>query len=238
MGLPKVNTPEYRLTIPSTDKEIKFRPFLVQEEKLLLIAQQTGNEAAMLDAIRQLIENCCFGELDLDKMPMFDMEYIFLQIRAKSVGEVVKLKVTCPDDKKTEVEVEVDLSEIQVQMSEDHDARIQLTDDIGLLMAYPSMGTMVGMQGKSVEGKDGVDALFEMICNCMYQIWQGEEVHDCMDYTTQEKMDFISSLNHDQFEKIQTFFDTMPTVKHEIEIYNPNTKKKSNLTLQGMNSFF
>ena len=238
MGLPKVNTPEYRLTIPSTDKEIKFRPFLVQEEKLLLIAQQTGTENAMMDAIKQLIENCCFGELDLDKMPIFDMEYIFLQIRAKSVGEVVKLKVTCPDDKKTEVEVEVDLSEIQVQMSEDHDARIQLTDDIGLLMSYPSMGTMMGMQGKDVNGKEGVDALFEMICNCMYQIWQGEEVHDCMDYTTQEKMDFISSLNHDQFEKIQTFFDTMPTVKHEVEVHNPKTKKKSNLTLQGMNSFF
>ena len=238
MGLPKVNTPEYRLTIPSTDKEIRFRPFLVQEEKLLLIAQQTGTENAMMDAIKQLIENCCFGELDLDKMPIFDMEYIFLQIRAKSVGEVVKLKVTCPDDKKTEVEVEVDLSEIQVQMSEDHDARIQLTDDIGLLMSYPSMGTMMGMQGKDVNGKEGVDALFEMICNCMYQIWQGEEVHDCMDYTTQEKMDFISSLNHDQFEKIQTFFDTMPTVKHEVEVHNPKTKKKSNLTLQGMNSFF
>ena len=102
MGLPKVNTPEYRLTIPSTDKEIRFRPFLVQEEKLLLIAQQTGTENAMMDAIKQLIENCCFGELDLDKMPIFDMEYIFLQIRAKSVGEVVKLKVTCPDDNKTQ----------------------------------------------------------------------------------------------------------------------------------------
>ena len=238
MGLPKVNTPEYRLTIPSTDKEIKFRPFLVQEEKLLLIAQQTGTENAMMDAIKQLIENCCFGELDLDKMPIFDMEYIFLQIRAKSVGEVVKLKVTCPDDKKTQVEIEVDLSTIQVQMSEDHDARIQLTDDIGLLMAYPSMGTMIGMQGKDVSGKEGFDALFDMICNCMYQIWQGEEVHDCMDYTTQEKMDFISSLNHDQFEKIQTFFDTMPTVKHEVEVYNPKTKKKSDLILQGMNSFF
>ena len=238
MGLPKVNTPEYRLTIPSTDKEIKFRPFLVQEEKLLLIAQQTGTENAMMDAIKQRIENCCFGELDLDKMPIFDMEYIFLQIRAKSVGEVVKLKVTCPDDKKTQVEIEVDLSTIQVQMSEDHDARIQLTDDIGLLMAYPSMGTMIGMQGKDVSGKEGVDALIDMICNCMYQIWQGEEVHDCMDYTTQEKMDFISSLNHDQFEKIQTFFDTMPTVKHEVEVYNPKTKKKSDLILQGMNSFF
>ena len=167
MGLPKVNTPEYRLTIPSTDKEIRFRHFLVQEEKLLLIAQQTGTENAMMDAIKQLIENCCFGELDLDKMPIFDMEYIFLQIRAKSVGEVVKLKVTCPDDKKTQVEIEVDLSTIQVQMSEDHDARIQLTDDIGLLMAYPSMGTMIGMQGKDVSGKEGVDALFDMICNCM-----------------------------------------------------------------------
>lgn len=238
MGLPKVNTPEYTLNVPSTDEEIKFRPFLVQEEKLLLIAQQTGSDKAMMDAIRKLIENCCFGELNLDKMPLFDMEYLFLQIRAKSVGEVVELNVTCPDDKKTEVKIEVDLSTIQVQMAEDHDPRIQLTDDIGLLMAYPSITTMSGMQGVKTDGAEGVETLFEMICNCMYQVWQGEEVHDCMDYTEKEKMDFLNSLNHEQFEKIQTFFDTMPTVKHEVEVYNPKTKKKSSLTLQGMNSFF
>ena len=172
MGLPKVNTPEYTLNIPSTDEEIKFRPFLVQEEKLLLIAQQTGSDKAMMDAIRKLIENCCFGELNLDKMPLFDMEYLFLQIRAKSVGEVVELNVTCPDDKKTEVKIEVDLSTIQVQMAEDHDPRIQLTDDIGLLMAYPSITTMSVMQGVKTDGAEGVDALFTMICNCMYQIWQ------------------------------------------------------------------
>jgi len=238
MGLPKVNTPEYTLTIPSTDEEIKFRPFLVQEEKLLLIAQQAGDEKAMMGAIKQLIENCCFGELKLDKMPIFDMEYIFLQIRAKSVGEVVELPVTCPDDNKTEIKISVDLSKVQVQMTEDHDARIQLTDDIGLLMAYPSISTMSGMQGMAMDGEEGVDALFEMICNCMYQVWQGEEVHDCMDYNDKEKMDFLNSLNHDQFEKIQAFFDTMPTVKHEVEVVNPKTKKKSSLVLQGMNSFF
>jgi len=236
MGLPKINTPEYTLTIPSTDEEIKFRPFLVAEEKLLLIAQQTGTEKAVMGAIRQLVENCCFGRLEIDKMPIFDLEYVFLQIRAKSVGEVVELKITCPDDEKTEVKVEVDLGSIQVQMDKDHDARIQLTDDIGLLMSYPNMRTMQNMG--VVNEEEGIDGLFTMICDCMYQIWQGEEVHDCMDYNDKEKMEFLNSLNHVQFEKIQKFFETMPTVKHEIEVKNPNTKKKSTVTLQGMNSFF
>ena len=179
MSLPIINTPQYSLIVPSTDEEITFRPFLVKEEKILLIAQETGDDEASYRAVRNIIENCVTEPIDLDRMPLFDMEYIFLQIRAKSVGEVVKLKVTCPDDKKTQVEIEVDLSTIQVQMSEDHDARIQLTDDIGLLMAYPSMGTMIGMQGKDASGKEGVDALFDMICNCMYQIWTSRSPSTC-----------------------------------------------------------
>ena len=234
MSLPKINTPEYTLVIPSTDEEVRYRPFLVKEEKILLIAQETGGDKAIYDAIRSIIKSCCLDQVDIDKLPLFDMEYIFLNIRAKSVGEVAKLKVKCPDDEETEVEVEVDLSKVQVQMDEKHDARIQLTDDIGILMSYPSFDT-VGFQ---TEAELKTKTLFEVICNCLYQIWEGEETHDAMDYSLKDKMAFLESLNHEQFEKIQTFFETMPTVKQDIEVTNPKTNVTSTVTLQGMNAFF
>ena len=238
MTLPKINAPEYRLNVPSTDEEISYRPFLVKEEKLLLIAQETGTDKATYTAIKNIIKNCCVGNLDVDKMPLFDMEYIFLNIRAKSVGEVAELKITCPDDEKTQVNVEVDLTKVKVQMDEKHDARIQLTDDIGLLMCYPTLGTVGYATSAKDDSESNAKALFEMIGNCMYQIWQGEETFDCMDYSHKDKMAFLESLTHDQFEKIQLFFDTMPTLKHDIEITNPNTNVKSTLTLSGMNDFF
>ena len=238
MSLPKINAPEYRLNVPSTDEEISYRPFLVKEEKLLLIAQETGTDKATYTAIKNIIKNCCVGNLDVDKMPLFDMEYIFLNIRAKSVGEVAELKITCPDDEKTLVNVEVDLTKVKVQMDEKHDARIQLTDDIGLLMCYPTLGTVGYATSAKGDSESNAKILFEMIGNCMYQIWQGEETFDCMDYSHKDKMAFLESLTHDQFEKIQLFFDTMPTLKHDIEITNPNTNVKSTLTLSGMNDFF
>ena len=238
MSLPKINSPEYRLTIPSTDEEITYRPFLVKEEKLLLIAQETGTDTATYDAIKQIITGCCSGNLNLEKMPLFDMEYIFLNIRAKSVGEIADLKITCPDDKKTQVDIEVDLTKVQVEMDEKHDARIQLTDDIGLLMAYPTFGTVGYATTVDKDNESNAKALFEMISNCMYQIWEGEETHDCMDYSSKEKLAFLESLSHTQFEKIQQFFETMPTLKHEVEVENPKTKVKSTVTLQGMNDFF
>ena len=238
MSLPKINAPEYRLNVPSTDEEITYRPFLVKEEKLLLIAQETGTDKSTYDAIKQIIKSCCSNDLDVDKMPLFDMEYIFLNIRAKSVGEVAELKITCPDDEKTQVDVEVDLTKVKVQMDEKHDARIQLTDDIGLLMCYPTLGTVGYATSAKGDSESNAKILFEMIGNCMYQIWQGEETFDCMDYSHKDKMAFLESLTHDQFEKIQLFFDTMPTLKHDIEITNPNTNVKSTLTLSGMNDFF
>ena len=238
MSLPKVNTPEYRLTIPSTDEELRYRPFLVKEEKILLIAQETGDEKAIYGAIKQLIQNCCFEQIDVEKLPLFDIEYIFLQIRAKSIGEIASIEVTCPDDKKTKVKVDVDLTTVNVHMEEDHDARIQLTDTIGVLMSYPHMGTVTMLNAQIGEKGSQIDNLFEMICDCMYQVWEGEDIHDAMDYSSKEKMEFVNSLNHDQFEKIQKFFESMPTVKHEVEITNPKTKKKSTITLQGMQAFF
>ena len=236
MSLPKINTPEYTLVIPSTDEEIKYRPFLVKEEKILLVAQETGTDKATYEAIRTIINSCTLNHIDVDKLPLFDMEYIFLNIRAKSVGEVAKLKVKCPDDEKTEVEVEVDLTKIKVEMDEKHDARIKLTDDIGVLMAYPSFGT-ISQQSDIKDGSD-TEQLFDMISGCIYQIWHGEETYDAMDYSDKDLKEFLDSLNHEQFEKLQTFFETMPSLKQDIEVTNPKTNVTSTLTLQGLNSFF
>ena len=154
MTLPIINAPEYKLNIPSTDEVIRYRPFLVKEEKLLLIAQETGTDKATYEAIRNIIKSCCLDPVDINKLPLFDMEYIFLNIRAKSVGETVKIKVKCPDDEKTEVEVEVDLTKIQVQMDDKHDARIKLTDDIGVLMMYPNFGTVTNQSIETPKGKE------------------------------------------------------------------------------------
>ena len=236
MSLPKINTPEYRLNVPSTDEEIRYRPFLVKEEKVLLIAQETGDDKAIYNAIKNLVDSCTFGSCDVEKMPLFDLEYIFLNIRAKSVGEISNIEVTCPDDEETKVKVDVDLTKIKVQMDETHDPRIKLTDDIGLLMSYPHLGNLATIQVNDATKQ--LDNLFQMIYDCMYQIWQGEETFDAMDYTLKDKKEFIESLNHEQFAKIQNFFETMPSVKHDIEVENPKTKVKSTVTLAGMNSFF
>ena len=237
MSLPKINTPEYTLHIPSTDEEIKFRPFLVKEEKVLLIAQETGGEQALYHAIKNLVSSCCFGKVDVDALPLFDIEYIFLQIRAKSVGEVANIQVTCPDDDVTTVNIDVNLSLLKVDMDEKHSPKIQLTDDIGLLMSYPNLADVLSMGTAETEGNT-VEKMFGMMQKCMYQVWQGEETHDAMDYSNKEKKDFLESLNHEQFEMIQTFFDTMPTVKYKVDVVNPITKVKSEVTLEGMNSFF
>ena len=239
MSLPKINTPEYTLNVPSTDEEIRYRPFLVKEEKVLLIAQETGTDKATYDAIRTIIKSCCLDQVDIDKLPLFDMEYIFLNIRSKSVGEIAKLKVKCPDDEETEVDVEVDLSKIKVEMDDKHDARIQLTEkpNIGVLMSYPNFATITNQSIETEKGKE-TEKLFDMISDCMYQIWEGEETYDAMDYSVKERKNFLESLSHEQFEKLQNFFDTMPTLKHDIEVTNPKTNVTSTITLRGLNSFF
>ena len=235
MTLPRINVPEYTLVVPSTDEEIKFRPFLVKEEKLLLMAQETGDEQALYNAIKNLIQNCCFEKIDTDALPLFDIEYIFLQIRAKSVDEIATVRVICPDDGETEVDIKVDLTKVQVQMDKKHNARIQLTDDIGILMSYPNLAAILAEKNDDLSN---AEKMFNMISECMFQIWHGEETFDAMDYSEKDKKDFLESLNHEQFEKIQQFFETMPQLKHEEEVTNPKTGVKSKVTLEGMNSFF
>ena len=237
MSLPKINVPEYTLVVPSTDEEVKFSPFLVKEEKVLLIAQETGGEQSLYNAIKNLVNSCCFGKIDIDALPLFDIEYIFIQIRAKSVDEIAEVMVICPDDGETEVKVKVDLTKLQVQMDEKHNPRIELTDNIGVLMTYPNLASVLSMK-KELEEESNVNNMFQMIQDCMYQIWQDEETFDVTDYTDKDKQEFLDSLNHEQFEKLQVFFETMPALKHELEVTNPKTQVKSKVVLEGMDSFF
>jgi len=236
MALPRLDVPTYELAIPSTDDKIKYRPFLVKEEKILLIAMESGETKDMLQAVKDIVDECTFNQLNLGTMPMFDIEYIFLNIRAKSVGEVSKLKVLCQDDMKTYANVEIDLSEIEVQVEEGHTNKIELTDEMGVIMKYPTIDSF------SVNNITDIttDNMLEVIATCIAQIYdkKGEEVYDSKDSTQKELIEFVEQLNTKQFQDMQKFFDTMPTLKHTITVKNPKTKKESKVTLTGLSDFF
>ena len=238
MGLPKVNTPEYTLELPSTDEEILYRPFLVKEEKLLLIAQETGDESSIINAVKNIVQSCILNQnIDVNSMALFDLEYIFLNLRAKSVGETAKLKVKCPDDEKTMVEIEVFLPEVKVIVGEGHTNKLELTKDMLLEMTYPRFDAVVNMK-KLYGDLSDIEMSFHMMADCMAVLYHGEEEYDMLDHSHQEKLDFLDGLTQDQFMKMQQFFETSPKLSHEIDILNPKTKKKSKLKLEGMQSFF
>jgi len=236
MALPKLTTPIYELVVPSTDEKIKYRPFLVREEKILLIALESGKSEDIITAIKDIVTECTYGKIDLGKMPMFDVEYIFLNIRAKSVGEVSTLKLLCPDDKETYVNIDIDLSEIMVQVDEGHNPKIELTDEMGMIMTYPSIDSLSATGVTDITA----DNMLDVIGACVLQIYdkKGEEVFEAKDQTKKELSDFVESLNTKQFQEVQKFFDTMPKLKHTIEVENPKTKVKSKIVLQGLNDFF
>ena len=236
MALPKLTTPTYELEIPSTDEKIKYRPFLVKEEKILLIALESGKSDDIMTAIKDIVTECTYGKIDLGKIPMFDVEYIFLQIRAKSVGEVSTLRLLCPDDKETYVNVDIDLSEIMVQVDKGHNPKIELTDEMGMIMTYPSIDSLSATGVTDITA----DNMLDVIGACILQIYdkKGEEVFETKDQTKKEISEFIESLNTKQFLEVQKFFDTMPKLKHVVTIENPKTKVKSDITLQGLNDFF
>ena len=236
MALPKLNTPTYELEVPSTDEKISYRPFLVKEEKILLMAMESGKNEDIIQAVKDIVSECTFNKLNLGTLPMFDVEYIFLNIRAKSVGEVSKLNILCPDDKKTRTTVEVDLSKIQVQVGDEHTNKIELTDDMGMIMTYP---TIDSFQKTGVQ-QINTSNMLDVIGSCILQIYEekGEKVYEVKDQTKKELTEFIESMNTAQFKKIQKFFDTMPKLKHEIKVKNPKTKKESKITLTGLNDFF
>jgi len=236
MALPKLTTPTYELEIPSTDEKIKYRPFLVKEEKILMMALESKSEKDITQAVKDIVSECTFNKVNIDNMPMFDVEYIFLQVRSKSVGEVSKLKLLCPDDKKTYADVEVDLNEVKVQVGEDHTNKIDLGNGMGIIMQYPSIDSFKDSGIRDINASN----MLEVISTCILQIFEdeGKKVYNSKDQTSKELTDFIEQLNTKQFKDVQKFFDTMPKLKHEITIKNPKTKKESKIVLSGLNDFF
>ena len=236
MALPKLTTPTYELEIPSTDEKIKYRPFLVKEEKILMMAMETKNEGDIVQAVKDIVKECTFNKVSIDNMPMFDVEYIFLNIRAKSVGEVSKLRLLCPDDNKTYADVELDLNEVRVQVGEDHTNKIELDNGMGMIMQYPTIDSFRDSGIRNITA----DNMLDVIGSCILQIYEdeGKKVYDPKDQTKKEVIEFIEQLNTKQFKKVQNFFDTMPKLKHEIKIKNPKTKKERSITLTGLNDFF
>ena len=236
MALPKLTTPTYELEIPSTDEKIKYRPFLVKEEKILMMAMESKSSADITQAVKDIVMECTFNKVNISNMPMFDVEYIFLSIRSKSVGEVSKLKLLCPDDGKTYADVELDLNEVKVQVGDDHTNKIELTDDMGLIMKYPTIDSFSETGIRDINPSNMLD----VISTCILQIYEkkGEKTYDPKDQTKKELTEFIEQLNTKQFKDVQKFFDTMPKLKHEITVKNPKTKVESKITLSGLNDFF
>jgi len=236
MALPKLTTPTYELEIPSTDEKIKYRPFLVKEEKILLMSMESGKNSDIIGAVKQIVSECTFNKINLSTLPMFDVEYIFLQIRSKSVGETSKLRLLCPDDEKTYADVEVNLSDVKVQVEEGHNNKIELDDGMGIIMTYPTIDTFANNDIQVVNATNMLD----VVGTCILQIYEknGEKVYEAKDQTKKEISEFIESLQTKHFQKLQSFFNTMPKLKHTIKIKNPKTKKESKMTLNGLNDFF
>jgi len=233
MALPQLSSSKYELTLPSTGQKVEYRPFLVKEEKTLMIAQQTGKESDMIRAVQNIVSACTFEAVNSKSMPLFDLEYVFLQLRSKSVGEIAKLKVKCPDDGETEVEVDVPLDKITCVKEVGHDTKIELTDTIGIIMNYPTVDMML-----DVDLKDETATTFQIIKHCVHQIYDADNVYVRNDMDDKELDDFIESMSHDQFEKLSNFFDTMPKVKYPVKVKNPNTGVESEVVLQGLSDFF
>ena len=233
MTLPVINTPTYELTVPSTKDTLVYRPFLVKEEKILLMAMEEDNETQLNRALKQVVNNCTFQKVKVDKLPLFDLEYIFLRIRAKSVGEVAKLQILCEDDGETYVPTEIDLESIEVEFQEDHSTKIEITDEIGIVMSYPTFEYL----DFSVEESD-INKLFDIIGSSINQIFEGETVYERTDFNKKELKTFLESLTSEQFKKVQNFFETMPRLRHKMEVENPKTKVKNTVVLEGLNAFF
>ena len=236
MALPKIEVPTYKLTLPSEDTVVEFRPFLVKEEKILMLAMEEKNDAQMKAAVRDLINSCTFGKLEVTKLPLFDIEYLFLNIRAKSVGEIASFKVFCPEDKVTLIPVDVDLTKVEVQVDDEHTNKIVLDEErnLGISMNYPNIETIP----LGVDEDMNTEAIFKTIVECIDYIYEGEQVHKAKDSTKAELIDFFNNLNTNQFKLIRKFFDTMPKLRHEVKVINPKTKKESVVTLQGLSDFF
>ena len=233
MALPKLNNPTYELELPSTGEKITYRPFLVKEQKLLMIAQESEDHKQMFNAIGQMINSCTFNKIDAKNAPVFDIEYIFLKLRSKSAGETAQVRVVCPDDEETEVVVKINLDEINVQMTKDHTNIIQLTDDIKMKLKYPQMSDM-SILDKTKNQSEGV---FEILNLCIEEIHDKESIFNISDISKKELEEFIESMDTSQLEKVMDFFNTMPKLRHNIEVTNPKTKVKGEIVLEGLQNF-
>ena len=240
MPLPTLTTPTYELKLPSTGKKIKYRPFLVKEEKILIIALETRDQNEMTNAVKDVLKKCILTRgVKVDNLPTFDIEFIFLNIRAKSIGEDIKLTVTCPDDRETQVSTTIYVDEIQVVKPKDHTTDIILEKDLTLRMKYPSLNQFIESNfDVNDSSEDVVDKTFQVVADCIDTVFNKEESWDSTDYSPQERLDFIKQLSSKQYKEVERFFATMPKLSHTIEVVNPNTKKKSSIVLEGLADFF
>jgi hypothetical protein len=238
MPLPKIATPTYELEIPSLKKSVKYRPFLVKEEKILIIAMESEDPKQIAESVKTVISNCVLTRgIKVDQLSTFDIEYLFLNIRGKSVGESVEVLLTCPDDGTTQVPVSISLDEIKVDFREDHSRDIKLDDNLTLRMKYPSMNEFV-KSNFSAGDEISVDDTFDMICSCIEQIYSEEESWSATDSTKKELKEFLEQLTSHQFKQIEKFFETMPKLSHTVKLKNPNTEVESEVVLEGLTSFF
>ena len=240
MPLPTIETPTYELKLPSSNKKVKYRPFLVKEEKILIIALETKNQSDITKAVTDFFKKCVLTKgIDIDTLPTFDIEYLFLNIRAKSIGEDIKLTVTCPDDGKTKVPVTIYVDEIKVTKPKGHTKDIVLDDKMTLRMKYPSLSQFISNNFDTEDEAEAlVDKTFNVVADCMDTVFTEEDAWDAKDYTPDERIDFVNQLNSKQYKAVEKFFATMPKLSHKIEVINPNTKEKSSIVLEGLADFF
>ena len=237
MPLPKISTPTYELEIPSTKKKIRYRPFLVKEEKILIIAMESQSDTEIANAVKDVLSTCILTKgVKVDTLSTFDIEYLFLNIRGKSVGEDVEVMVTCPDDNKTKVPVRVNLDDIQIITSKEHNRDIKLDDQLMMRMKYPSINEFIKSNFTTNEIKP--EDTFDLIISCIEQIYNEEESWSTSDCTKEEMNEFLDQLNSNQFKEIEKFFETMPKLSHTIKVKNPKTNVENSIKMEGLSAFF
>ena len=234
MALPKLNTPTYSLVLPSTGEEVKFRPFLVKEQKLLMLAQESEDNKEMLDTVVKIVSSCTFNKVDPTHSPLFDIEYVFLKLRAKSVGENVEVTLLCPDDEETYTTKKINLDKIEIEVDESHSNEIQLTEQIKLIMKYPQMSDMNQI---NTQDNSQINLVFSVLKHCILEVQDGDTSYQKVDISDKDLEEFIDSFDTEQFEKIMTFFETMPKLREKVEVTNPKTQVTSEIVLEGLESF-
>jgi len=232
MALPRIDTPTYQLTLPSTQQPIDYRPFLVKEQKIIMMAQESNDETQMVRAMTDLLTSCTFEKIDVSVLPTYDVEYMFLKIRGKSAGETVELNLICPDDKVTKVQTKINLEDIQVQMTVGHSNEIEITDKIKLHLKHPMFADAMSLNTETTS-----DSVFKLLNRCVVKIVYGDTEYNRVDITDKDIEEFVEQLNTEQFENVINFFNTMPRLRHVVDVTNPKTKVKSEVLLEGLQSF-